>query len=120
MKLIQIILLLGLGFSFLLYFIYLRSTGRDRLVTLVFLVILLLAVLFPDSTTTVAHFLGVGRGTDLAFYLFSIFIFFAVTLLHLKIKRMERSMTELTREIALNSSLQGHSTTDPGNDPRKS
>ena len=101
MNLIQIILLLGVSLSFLMYFIYLRSLGRDRFIALMLLVALFLAILFPDTTTTLAHFVGVGRGTDLCFYLFSVFILFAVTLLYLKVKRMEQAITELTRALAV-------------------
>ncbi len=79
MRPIQFILILGLLASLGLYYYAFRSTLRDRILVLGFLLCGLLAVLFPDSTSVIAEMLGVGRGSDLIMYLFFVAsIFFAV------------------------------------------
>lgn len=100
MTLIQIILLSL--FAFLaLYLIYFRSRLRDRLIAVLFFLIAVAAVLFPDATTVIAQSVGVGRGTDLLVYLSIVAGIFAVLLLYGKISRCERLQTELVRELAL-------------------
>ena len=77
MSLIQIALVLGSILLLLLYSAFLRSTLRDRVLTILLFVIAVVAILFPDLTTRVANVLGVGRGTDLLIYLFVLAAVFA-------------------------------------------
>ncbi len=58
-------------------------------------------VMLPDSTTFLAHRLGVGRGVDLVTYLALLFIFFLLFRLFSRIEELERDITRLVREIAL-------------------
>ena len=58
-------------------------------------------VLFPDLTTTIAHDLGVGRGTDLLLYVSLIAGLHAILLLYLRTRDLERKITEQARAIAL-------------------
>lgn len=61
----------------------------------------LIATVFPDITIAMARAVGIGRGTDLVFYLFtiiSIIIFFRY---FLKFRKMEQQITILARKIAL-------------------
>ena len=61
----------------------------------------ILAVLWPDLTTTVANAVGVGRGTDLVLYLFvTVFAYTAITNSQ-RIHRLQHDITLLTRELAL-------------------
>ena len=79
MRPIQFILILGLLTSLLVYRYAFRSTLRDRILVLSFLFSGLLAVLFPDHTSMIAEFLGVGRGSDLIMYFFFVAaVFFAI------------------------------------------
>ncbi len=71
----------------------------------------IVAVLWPDLTTTVANTIGVGRGTDLLLYvLVMVFAYTAVATAQ-RIHRLERSITVLTRELALSRPL------SPGPEP---
>lgn len=49
----------------------------------------------------IAHKLGISRGVDLVIYLSLIFIFYMVYKLLVKIEELERSLTEIVRNIAL-------------------
>jgi len=101
MSLIQFIIV-GASFSFLaLYFLFFRSLVRDRLFALLLFTLAVVATLFPDLTTIIANRLGVGRGTDLVFYLFAITTVFVLILLYGKISRLESAQTALIRELAI-------------------
>jgi hypothetical protein len=58
-------------------------------------------VLNPEVTTVIAKRLGVGRGTDLIFYLSVIFFFMFSMLMYSKIRRMEAVYTHLAKNIAI-------------------
>jgi len=61
----------------------------------------IVAVLWPDLTTTAANAVGVGRGTDLVLYLLvTVFAYAALTTTQ-KIHRLQHDITVLTRELAL-------------------
>ena len=60
-------------------------------------------VLFPDLSNHFAHWVGVGRGVDLIFYLFIVIALAAIFNLHLRIRANAEVTTELARSIALMS-----------------
>jgi small membrane protein len=55
----------------------------------------------PDETTAIAEALGVGRGADLLLYVWVILTLGLLLVLYLKVIRMGRKITLLTRAIAL-------------------
>ena len=59
------------------------------------------AVLTPDTVTTVAVFLGVGRGTDLVLYVLAIAFLFVTIGLHMRLSEMHDRYVELARQLAL-------------------
>ena len=59
------------------------------------------AVSRPAVTSVVAHFVGVGRGVDLALYASVIILFLLVFHLHVLHDKMQRTFTELVRHQAL-------------------
>jgi hypothetical protein len=78
----------------------------SRLVRVVILCVLGLGVFFvwvPDVTTDIAAALGVGRGADLVLYLWVVITLALLVVMYLKIIRMGRRITQLTRAIALGS-----------------
>lgn len=88
------------------YFL-MRRTGADshlalrRIGFLLFVVAAILAVLFPQWLTWLAHLVGVGRGTDLLLYaLIVVFLVFVVTQFRRNVT-LQRQLTILTRRIAL-------------------
>jgi hypothetical protein len=101
MRLIQIILVGGFIASLLLYLRFLRSSLRDRIAVLLLFVVMCIAVLDPDLTNRAAALVGVGRGTDLTFYLFLVaFVFYAV-LSYSRITHLNRDLTEVVRRLAI-------------------
>lgn len=63
--------------------------------------ILLTIIWLPQTTSLLAFYLGVGRGVDLVLYISIVVLFYAQFKISRKIDRLERSMTELVRVLAL-------------------
>jgi hypothetical protein len=59
------------------------------------------AVLRPNDTTVVAHWLGVARGTDLMLYALIIAFSFSTLSTYLKFKDLEVRYARLARAVAL-------------------
>jgi len=100
-KIILIVLLIGL----LVYVtrrpgsIYIRAWGK--ILSLVFVLFSVFAVLYPNALTRIAHSVGVGRGADLLLYLLVIAFFFTTVSTYLKLIDMNQRIVKLSREIAL-------------------
>ena len=62
----------------------------------------LVLVWWPGVSTTVAHFVGIGRGADLVLYVSIILLFILVFQLFVAQDRTERHLTDLVRHEALN------------------
>ena len=83
--------------------------GRDsahgragkRILLIAFAGLVTFTILFPETTTVAAGWLGIGRGTDLVFYLTSFAVMFLAALVYLKFKRLEDRIATLTTELAL-------------------
>lgn len=84
-----------------------RSTPSDRHLAIrrITLFIALLAavtiIVVPSWLTAVAHFLGIGRGTDLLLYGSIVGFLFYVVTDYKRSVRQERATTSLARELAL-------------------
>ena len=101
MKTIQPVLILIMLALFALYLVYFRSLLRDRLIALLLLGASIVAVLAPDLTSRVALAIGVGRGTDLVFYLFAVASMFVFVLLYMRVSRLAQAQTEIVRALAM-------------------
>jgi len=104
MILIQIILVL----AFLLLILgFLKRQGSHQLSALAKIFMMLFAaaaifvILFPDSSNSVAHFVGVGRGADLLLYLLTMSFIFVVLSSYLARKQDQRRFAMLARQVAL-------------------
>jgi small membrane protein len=58
-------------------------------------------VWFPNSTSQAAHWIGIGRGSDLMLYVWSLVSGLLILGLHLKLVAYERRITELARYVAI-------------------
>ena len=58
-------------------------------------------VAFPERTTQLAHFVGVGRGADLILYCWLVISIIVSMHLNLQILQLHELITELAREMAL-------------------
>ena len=86
----------------------LRKGNKPRLRIVWFSIWLASAAMiaFPNSTSAIAHALGIGRGADLVLYGLALTTIWFIA--HTKERQwaMERSITALTREIAIRSAEQ--------------
>ena len=69
-----------------------------------FWIVAVLAVLWPDSTTVLANYLGIGRGTDFVVYISLAVMFFVLFRLHVKIESIGRDVTRVVRKKSLDDS----------------
>lgn len=98
---IRIILIACLLITAVLYFKAFRTRATDRALTIAVFALFVLFILLPDTTTVIAHAVGVGRGADLIFYLFIMACSFFVVLLYGRLLTLETKLTALVREIAI-------------------
>lgn len=74
---------------------------KGTLFWILFWVIAAAAVLWPNSTTVIANYLGIGRGTDLVVYTSLAIMFFILFKLHVKIESVGRDITSVVRRDAI-------------------
>jgi hypothetical protein len=97
---IQVLLITGVLIIFLYYTFRLRNALLDMLVLILFTGLAIFFILFPEYTNKIAAKLGVGRGADLLFYICILFFLFIVLKLFARIRRLERTLTDLVRKQA--------------------
>ena len=78
-----------------------RAKLPSRLLAAFFFVTATGLILFPASTTVLAHALGVGRGTDLLLYIAILAGIHAVLMLYVRTIRLNRKITEQIRATAI-------------------
>jgi small membrane protein len=78
-----------------------RSMAFRRLFLLGFVAVSALAILFPETLTTIANWLGVGRGTDLLLYVLVIAFIGNLAMNSRRATELGRRITLLSRDIAL-------------------
>lgn len=94
------VVLIAILVAFLVYILRLRTVVLDRILYIVLAIAGISLVLDPDLSSTVAHMLGIGRGTDLLFYFFVLAaMFFAVTV-SARIRALQRQVSQLISAIA--------------------
>ena len=72
-----------------------------KIVGVIFTLIGIFVIAFPDSSNTVAHVVGVTRGADLLLYLMSIAFIFSGISLYIKEKQDQKRLALLTRKVAI-------------------
>jgi hypothetical protein len=104
----QFIIKVILVLAFAAFAVFLMLPGRGvrhaairRLTMVGLLAVTVLAVVFPSIVNQVAHFVGVGRGTDLLLYgLIVVFIGNSI-LVQRRHRNTERQITDLARQLAI-------------------
>ena len=79
----------------------LRMRASKKLAFFAFVLLNVYAVLRPDDLSMVAHWVGVGRGADLLLYLLAIGVIFIALNFYLRVRQLERALTDLAREMAV-------------------
>jgi small membrane protein len=101
MNIIQVILVASLAILLILYFSWFRNKTTDKIIILLLLVTGIVFVINPQLTNKLAGWVGVGRGADLLLYFSVVGFCFLFILFYSKIKRLEYTITELTRNQAI-------------------
>ena len=100
-------LLIGSIFALVIYLVRSRRSAQSQAWVKVGFMLFVLAgvyaVLRPNDTTVVAHWLGVARGTDLMLYALIIAFSFSTLSTYLRFKDLELRYARLARAIALDS-----------------
>ncbi len=78
-----------------------RHQAVRRMALIAFVLLAVVAVLFPPFLTQVAHVVGVGRGADLLLYGLTVTFLGYVATSYRRLRQMEHQVTTLAREIAL-------------------
>jgi hypothetical protein len=98
-------LLIASIFALVIYLVRSRRSAQTQAWVKVGFVLFVLAgvyaVLRPNDTTVVAHWLGVARGTDLMLYALIIAFCFSTVSTYLRFKDLELRYARLARAIAL-------------------
>lgn len=84
-----------------------KQTAWRRLGILLFAVAAVVVVIFPGITTTVARFVGVGRGADLLLYGLVIVVLYNMLMQAKQRNAAERRLTKLAREVAITHTVLG-------------
>ena len=99
---IQLVLLTGVAFISLYFLIRLKKRLLDMVLLFCMIACAVIFIVWPDITNAIARKLGVGRGADLIFYISILIFWFVVLKLYIRIRRLEKSFTQIIREDALN------------------
>jgi hypothetical protein len=104
MIIFQIILIAGLALVFW-WFLARSNTYHVRAWTKIFMMLFVLvaviAIIFPDSSNRAAHWFGITRGADFLLYLLTLAFIFVVLNGYIKGKQDEKKLVVLARKIAL-------------------
>ena len=84
-----------------------KQTAWRRLGILLFAVAAVVVVIFPGITTTVARFVGVGRGADLLLYGLVVVVLYNMLMQAKQRNAAERRLTKLAREVAITHTVLG-------------
>jgi hypothetical protein len=98
---IRILLLAGL--AAIGWFVFLRRNKMPFHIVTLFAMLGAgaVAVVTPETTDRIANLVGVGRGADLVTYISIVGVLFVLIRYYAKFVELQRSVTELTRELAI-------------------
>ena len=103
---ILIQLLLVVGFLVVLLWLIANPTSIQmrawsKILAILFVIVAIIAVIFPNITNDAAHWLGVSRGADLLLYILTMAFIYEMLSLYIQGKRNQKRIVSLTRKIAI-------------------
>jgi hypothetical protein len=101
MSSIKVLLIAFTGLSVIIASVALPSRVAYRLLAAAFFAAATSLIIFPESSTTIANFLGVGRGTDLLLYVGVFAGIHAFLLLYARTRRLEKKFADFVRASAI-------------------
>ena len=103
---------------FLILIIYYINKKRnvlfDPVLLILFIAMGIFSVLFPGLVSNVANLIGIGRGTDLIFYLFMLGGIFAFIYILVEINKIKIILTKIVRNQSIVDSKKEKSRIDNG------
>lgn len=109
--LFQIFLIIAIIFIF----IFVRNSNiRSFYRIFIFFALIagIITVIFPELTSIVASFIGIGRGTDLVFYIFIIVVFLKMLTTDDTVNSQQAQITKLVRSIAIQNATKSEKKAD--------
>jgi hypothetical protein len=104
----QLVGIASLLFILISYLRRFRRPATDKIFIGLMLIMGIFFVLYPEITNQLAHFLGIGRGADLIFYMAILGFGYLVFVLYSKITKLENQLASIVRKQSLDSAnLQG-------------
>lgn len=73
----------------------------EFLMWLIFWLAVGIAFIIPESLTTLANLLGIGRGADLVLYVAVVVVFYLMFRIFVRLEKMEKNITKVVRDKAL-------------------
>ena len=99
----QVLGIASLLFILISYLIKFRQPALDKLFIGCLMATGIFFFLYPEVTNQLAHFLGIGRGADLIFYLAILGFAYVTLLLYSKIRKLEDQLAKIVRQQSLES-----------------
>ncbi len=121
MILIQVVLVAGFVMVLLRFLSNPNSAqikAWKKILGVLFTVVAVFAVLFPESLNVVAHKLGVGRGADLLLYLLTLAFIASQISNYSKTKEEKLEFTRLARKLTIIDANNRYQKTEVGNDSK--
>jgi len=111
------VLLIAAVVALLVYLLRSRTNAKARAWVKVgyvlFVVGAIYAILRPNDTTVVAHWLGVDRGADLIGYVLIVAFVFTTMSTYMRFKELELKYARLARAVALQNAIAPNDRPDP-------
>ncbi len=99
---IQILLILAV---IVVMVVFLHQTSRTRALSIIaaviFAILAIAAILFPETTTWLAQLVGIGRGTDLVLYCLVVFVMFTSIQNSVRRRQDQQRLAKVVRQMAL-------------------
>ena len=99
----QVILIGLLVFVLLSFFRRFNKPAIDKIIILILGIVGIFFTIYPELTNKLAHYLGIGRGVDMIFYLVIVGFGYGILLLYVKIKSIESKLDNIVRKQALDA-----------------
>jgi hypothetical protein len=99
----QVIGIASLVFILISYFRRFRRPAMDKIFIALIGITGIFFLLNPEISNQLAHFLGIGRGADLIFYLAILGFGYLTVVLYSKINKLEEQLAAIIRKQSLES-----------------
>ncbi len=104
MILIQLLLILAFVAALLKFLVNPGShhiNAWKKIIGTLLMVLAIFAVLFPNTLSTLANYVGVGRGADLLLYILALSFTFLAINLYVRGKQDEKRFAKVVRKLAI-------------------